>query len=53
MKKRDVIEFIEVVKDCEDIERVYIEGGIRQDYIEVKYYDGDGIYKRRSAIYKR
>lgn len=53
MKKRDVIEFIESIEDCKDIERIYIEVGIRKDFIQVSYYDRDGVYKKKAEKYKR
>ncbi len=53
MKKRDVIEFIESIEDCEDIEGIYIEAGVRKDFIQVSYYDKDEQYKKKAEIYKR
>lgn len=53
MKKKNVIKFIELIKDCENIEKVYIEEGIKEDYIAISYYDKDEKYKKKAKIYKR
>lgn len=53
IKKSDVIEFIESIKDCENIERIYIEEGIKEDYIAISYYDKDEKYKKKAKIYER
>ena len=53
MKKCNVIEFIQSIEDCENIERVYIENGIREHYISISYYDKDEVYQKKSAIYRR
>lgn len=53
MRKIDVMNFLLSIKDCEEIERIYIENGINRDYIEVKYYDKNRVFKKKDGIYER
>ena len=53
MKKNDVLDFINSIKDCYEIAEIYIENGINRDYIDVRYYDKEKRFKNSDAIYER
>ena len=53
MKKNNIIKFLESIKDIDEIAEIYIENGIRRDYIDVRYYDKNKQFKNKSAIFIR
>ncbi len=53
MKKSDVMNFLLSIKDCEEVAEIYIENGIKRDYIAVRYYDKNRVFKKKDGIYKR
>ena len=53
MKKSNVINFLSRIKDCDEVAEIYIENGIKKDYIDVRYYDKDGVFRKKDEIYER
>lgn len=53
MEKNNILNFIKSIKDCEDIVEIYIENGIKKDYIDVRYYDKNQRFKNADGIYER
>lgn len=53
MNKIDIIDFIENIKDCKDVIEIDIKNGIKRDYIDVRYYDEDGVFRSKDGVYIR
>ena len=53
MKKSDIMNFLLSIKDCKEIAEIYIENGLNRDYIAVRYYDEDRVFKMKDGIYER
>lgn len=53
MKKKAVINFINSIKDIGEITEIYIENGISKDYIEVRYYDREDVFKSKAKVVER
>lgn len=53
MNKKNIIEFLVDIEDCDEIAEIHIENGEQRDYIAVRYYDEDEVFKMKDGIYKR
>ena len=52
-EKSDVMNFLLSIEDYEEVAEIYIENGIKRDYIAVRYYDEDRVFKMKDGIYER
>ncbi len=53
MKKKNVIKFLNNLEDNFDIAEIKIDNGVKKDYIEVRFYDEDKIFRTTANVYER